>query len=153
MTAPIMSRFDLFFVILDECNEVNSQTPLIAGRGLQHRHTHHQSPPFKRRCFASGLHYGGGAAPMGCLTTLQIQRYIKFARTLRPQITNAAKVVLVREYMRLRQADSSGARLALCSCPQAPRRLTASPCASLRAWCACPRPWRACTATTRCARA
>ena len=29
MTAPIMSRFDLFFILVDECNEVRSFTPFM----------------------------------------------------------------------------------------------------------------------------
>lgn len=29
MSAPIMSRFDLFFILVDECNEVNQSTTLL----------------------------------------------------------------------------------------------------------------------------
>ena len=39
----------------------------------------------------------------------QLQKYIKFARTLNPQITPEAGKVMVKEYRRLRQGDSSGA--------------------------------------------
>lgn len=28
LTAPIMSRFDLFFILVDDCNEVQADVPL-----------------------------------------------------------------------------------------------------------------------------
>eukprot|EP01147_Barroeca_monosierra_P008323 gene8323-869_t len=78
MTGPIMSRFDLFFVIVDECNEV---TDYNIARHITSMH----------RLIDSAL-----------------QKYIKFARTLNPQITPEASEVIVKEYQRLRQGDSSG---------------------------------------------
>jgi DNA replicative helicase MCM subunit Mcm2 (Cdc46/Mcm family) len=40
-------------------------------------------------------------------TMQQLQRYIKFARTLTPRITLEAEKVMVQEYIKLRQNDAS----------------------------------------------
>ncbi|EGD72447.1 DNA replication licensing factor MCM6 [Salpingoeca rosetta] len=87
MTGPIMSRFDLFFVIVDECNEVTDYN--IA------RHI-------------TSMHRLTDSAVDTVYTTEELQKYIKFARTLNPQVTPEAAKVMVREYQRLRQGDSSG---------------------------------------------
>jgi len=87
MSAPIMSRFDLFFVILDECNEQ------IDRRLADHIVSIHQlrddaiEPEF---------------------STEQLQRYIRFARTFRPEFTDEAKDVLVQKYKELRADDAQG---------------------------------------------
>ncbi|KAI9705594.1 MAG: MCM DNA helicase complex subunit mcm6 [Candelina mexicana] len=87
MSAPIMSRFDLFFVILDECNE-SVDTHLA-----QHIVSIHQlrdeaiTPEF---------------------TTEQLQRYIRFARTFKPEFTPEAKALLVEKYKELRADDAQG---------------------------------------------
>jgi DNA replication licensing factor MCM6 len=88
MTAPIMSRFDLFFVVLDECDEVTDTH--IA----QHIVSVHQ-----RRQEAVHPAY----------TTEQLQRYIKFAREFEPTISRAAQAELVRCYVNLRESDANGA--------------------------------------------
>lgn len=40
---------------------------------------------------------------------VQMQRYIRFARTMQPKLTPHAQKVLVAEYRKLRQGDSVGA--------------------------------------------
>lgn len=87
MSAPIMSRFDLFFVVLDECNEV-VDTHLA-------RHI-------------VNIHRNRDAAITPEFTTEQLQRYIKFARTFRPIFTDEAKVLLVEKYKQLRSDDAQG---------------------------------------------
>eukprot|EP00043_Microstomoeca_roanoka_P015155 m.151343 g.151343 ORF g.151343 m.151343 type:complete len:812 (-) comp16197_c1_seq2:633-3068(-) len=87
MTGPIMSRFDLFFVIVDECNEVTDYN--IA------RHI-------------TSMHRLVDNAVDTAYTTEELQKYIKFARTLSPKVTPEAAKVMVKEYQRLRQGDSSG---------------------------------------------
>lgn len=87
MSAPIMSRFDLFFVVLDECNEV-VDTHLA-------RHI-------------VNIHRNRDAAITPEFTTEQLQRYIKFARTFRPVFTDEAKVLLVEKYKQLRSDDAQG---------------------------------------------
>ncbi|KAL2190514.1 MCM-domain-containing protein [Thermothelomyces heterothallicus CBS 203.75] len=87
MSAPIMSRFDLFFVILDECNEQVDR----------HLAEH-----------IVGIHQNRDAAIAPEFSTEQLQRYIRFARTFRPEFTEEAKEVLVQRYKDLRADDAQG---------------------------------------------
>ncbi|KAL2022597.1 hypothetical protein VTK56DRAFT_4941 [Thermocarpiscus australiensis] len=87
MSAPIMSRFDLFFVILDECNEQVDR----------HLAEH-----------IVGVHRMRDAAVAPEFSTEQLQRYIRFARTFRPEFTDEAKEVLVQRYKDLRADDAQG---------------------------------------------
>ncbi|KAK4099309.1 MCM-domain-containing protein [Parathielavia hyrcaniae] len=87
MSAPIMSRFDLFFVILDECNE------LVDRHLAEH---------------IVDIHQNRDAAVTPEFSTEQLQRYIRFARTFRPEFTDEAKEVLVQRYKDLRADDAQG---------------------------------------------
>jgi DNA replication licensing factor MCM6 len=87
MSAPIMSRFDLFFVILDECNEQVDR----------HLAEH-----------IVGIHQLRDAAIEPEFSTEQLQRYIRFARTFRPEFTDESKEVLVERYRELRADDAQG---------------------------------------------
>ncbi|OZJ05088.1 hypothetical protein BZG36_01375 [Bifiguratus adelaidae] len=87
MSGPIMSRFDLFFVVLDEANE--SQDFQIA----THIVRIHQ--------LSSDL-----VAPK--YSTAQIQRYIRLARALKPKMTPDAAAKLWESYRILRQNDAEG---------------------------------------------
>lgn len=87
MSAPIMSRFDLFFVILDECNEAVDQHLAEHIVGIHRLRDEAVSPEF---------------------STEQLQRYIRFARTFKPEFTPEAKEMLVRRYRELRQDDAQG---------------------------------------------
>ena len=106
MTAPIMSRFDLFFVVLDECDEksdLNIAKHIVNVHRFQDDAIH---PEF---------------------STEALQRYIRYARTFNPkvrcqigiggfnaahdwhfQLTPEAADVLVEKYRILRQDDASG---------------------------------------------
>ncbi|RPA76120.1 putative DNA replication licensing factor Mcm6 [Ascobolus immersus RN42] len=87
MSAPIMSRFDLFFVILDEPNEQvdrNLASHIVA------------------------LHKNRDDAIQPEFTTEQLQRYIRYARTFKPIFTPEAKKLLVEKYKELRAADAQG---------------------------------------------
>jgi DNA replication licensing factor MCM6 len=106
MSAPIMSRFDLFFVVLDECDE---NTDLKLARHIVNVHRLRDEaikPEF---------------------STEALQRYIRYARTFNPkvwsplffyvrvllkffavQFTPEAADVLVEKYRILRQDDASG---------------------------------------------
>lgn len=88
MTAPIMSRFDLFFVILDECDE---QTDYSVARHILNVHR------LRDEAFTPDF------APE------QIQRYIKYARAIKPKLTAEAAELLVERYRQLRQSDATGA--------------------------------------------
>ena len=86
MSAPIMSRFDLFFVILDECNEsvdMNIAKHIINVHRFQEQAI---SPEFN---------------------TESMQRFIKYAKTFEPKLTPEASDILVEKYRLLRQDDSS----------------------------------------------
>ncbi|KAJ3040792.1 MCM DNA helicase complex subunit mcm6 [Rhizophlyctis rosea] len=87
MSAPIMSRFDLFFVILDEVNEHSDWN---IARHIVHFHQHKEE----------------GVQPEYSVDTLM--RYLKYARALRPMLTPEAREYLVSQYRNLRQADATG---------------------------------------------
>ncbi|XP_066985351.1 zygotic DNA replication licensing factor mcm6 [Macrobrachium rosenbergii] len=88
MTAPIMSRFDLFFILVDECNEVTDYA--IARRIVD---LHSRNEESIDRTYALE----------------EIQRYIMFARQFKPKLNKEASEYLVEQYRNLRQRDSSGA--------------------------------------------
>lgn len=87
MSAPIMSRFDLFFVILDECNESVDR----------HLAEH-----------IVNIHMNRDSAIEPEFSTEQLQRYIRFARTFKPEFTPEAKALLVEKYKELRADDAQG---------------------------------------------
>jgi DNA replication licensing factor MCM6 len=87
MSAPIMSRFDLFFVVLDECNESVDR----------HLAEH-----------IVGVHQLRDAAIEPEFSTEQLQRYIRFARTFCPEFTDEAREFLVKKYQELRADDVQG---------------------------------------------
>ncbi|KAH9002283.1 MCM-domain-containing protein [Lactarius hatsudake] len=88
MTAPIMSRFDLFFVVLDECDE---KVDLNIAKHIVNVH----------RFRDDALHPE--------FSTEALQRYIRYARTFNPKLTPEAADLLVEKYRVLRQDDGSGA--------------------------------------------
>jgi len=87
LSAPIMSRFDLFFVVLDECDEQADYNIARHILSLHQGNTAHGETPFSAE---------------------QIQRYIRYARTIKPRMTRDAALVLVQRYKDLRQNDLSG---------------------------------------------
>jgi DNA replication licensing factor MCM6 len=87
MSAPIMSRFDLFFIVLDDCNE--SVDRHIADHIVK---LHMLKDEFVQPEFS----------------TEQLQRYIRFARTFKPMFSAEAKALLVQKYKDLRANDSGG---------------------------------------------
>jgi len=91
LTSAIMSRFDLFFVVLDE--EEESTDYAIA----RHIVTMHQT--------GRGPKATGPQPP----SAPDLQRYIKYARTLKPKLTDSAAQKLVAYYRELRQQDGSEA--------------------------------------------
>ena len=87
LSAPIMSRFDLFFVIRDEPNE-------SVDRNLADH--------------IVNVHRLRDDAVQPELSTELLQRYIRFARTFRPVFTPEAKALLVEKYKELRANDAQG---------------------------------------------
>jgi len=89
LSSAIMSRFDLFFVVLDQQDERIDYA--IANHIVSlHQHanlTHIDSqPPY---------------------TTAEIQRYIRYARAIKPQLSDEASRLLVESYKDLRTGDAS----------------------------------------------
>jgi len=85
MTAPIMSRFDLFFVVLDECQE---DVDNAVARHIVDLHM-------------------GGDRPVTCDYSIdQMQKYIRVARLIKPTITPESRKLLVKFYKKLRQQDA-----------------------------------------------
>jgi len=84
-----MSRFDLFFVVLDECNE---QTDMHIAQHIVNVHRFRE------------------AALTPEFSTEAMQRYIRYARTFQPKLTPQASDVLVEKYRMLRQDDSGAGK-------------------------------------------
>jgi len=87
LSAPIMSRFDLFFVLVDECNEVVDYS---IARKIIDLHTNLEESYDRAYSLAD------------------IQLYILVARQLKPKITEEAEVRIIMEYKRMRERDSCG---------------------------------------------
>ena len=88
MSAPIMSRFDLFFILIDECNEVVDYW--IAQR-IVNFHTNDAAVVVNSRVY----------------TIADIQKYITFARLCKPKISPEAQEIMISEYKKLRQRESA----------------------------------------------
>lgn len=87
LSAPILSRFDLFFVVLDECDDVADYNVAKHIIDVHRCDEAVVDPPFSQD---------------------QMLRYIRFARTLNPQITAESRRILVDCYRKLRQGDTMG---------------------------------------------
>ncbi|KAJ3353646.1 MCM DNA helicase complex subunit mcm6 [Entophlyctis luteolus] len=87
MSPPIMSRFDLFFIILDEC-EITSD-----------RHVANHIVNFHMK-------QDMGLTPP--YSTTQLQNYLKYTRALKPKMSGEAADLLVSQYRNIRQADATG---------------------------------------------
>ncbi|KAF2366696.1 MCM domain [Trinorchestia longiramus] len=87
LSAPIMSRFDLFFILVDECNEV---TDYAIARRIVDLHSHVEESVER------------------VYSLEEIQRYIMFARQFKPKLNKEAGEYLVEQYKCLRQRDATG---------------------------------------------
>uniref|UniRef100_A0A4W5KAW9 DNA replication licensing factor MCM6 n=1 Tax=Hucho hucho TaxID=62062 RepID=A0A4W5KAW9_9TELE len=87
LSAPIMSRFDLFFILVDDCNEV---TDYAIARRIVDLHSRIENSVDR-------------------LYSLdEIRRYLLFARQFKPKISGESEEFIVEQYKRLRQRDASG---------------------------------------------
>ncbi|CAF1206985.1 unnamed protein product [Rotaria magnacalcarata] len=110
MSAPIMSRFDLFFIVIDECNDVTDYN--IAERIID-------------------LHTSGTRASNPSLVTQytfnDIRDYITYVKAaVQPKLTSAAKEHIIGLYkqLRLRETSSSSTgRVSSSSTPITVRQL------------------------------
>lgn len=111
ITAPLMSRFDLFFVILDECDtEIDKRIASHIINRHRRREEYEWSECVKSR----------EERQSGLFSTEQIQHYIEFSKHFTPgrshrvlssvEITPEAQEMLVTCYRKLRENDSVGSR-------------------------------------------
>ena len=87
LTSAIMSRFDLFFVVLDEQDE---RVDYAIAKHILGVHQH-------------GSAHASEVEP--AFSTLELQRYIRYARAIKPALTDEAARKLVGFYRDLRQSD------------------------------------------------
>merc|ERR1712203_1128607 len=87
MSAPIMSRFDLFFILVDDCNEVTDYA--IARRIID-------------------LHTKLEESVERTYTEEEVARYLGFARMFKPKVSAESQELLVQQYKHLRQRDTGG---------------------------------------------
>lgn len=91
ITAPIMSRFDLFFIILDECNEI---TDYNIARHIVDVHMHREQ--------VAKVEF----------SKERLQRYVRYCKGLKPRLTDEAQKKLINYYSELRENDCSGSQRA-----------------------------------------
>ena len=87
MTMPIMSRFDLFFIVIDDCGEVTDRN--VAKHIVD-------------------VAAGEARALDAPFTIDELRSYIRVAKKIQPVITDAAAKTLVACYRQLRQNDVVG---------------------------------------------
>lgn len=95
LSAPILSRFDLFFVVIDECDE------LIDFNVANHILNTHRNGCDNTITAANN-------AANTPFTLQQIRLYVQYAKTINPRITPESQKVLIDCYSKLRQGDSMG---------------------------------------------
>jgi DNA replicative helicase MCM subunit Mcm2 (Cdc46/Mcm family) len=91
ISAPIMSRFDLFFIIWDECNPVIDE---MIARHIIKGHSSQLS--------------SSSIATEAPFTVEQLKKYIQHARNINPRFTSESNQTLVECYRLLRQNDLLG---------------------------------------------
>ena len=89
ISAPIMSRFDLFFICIDECNADID------------------------RCIADqicSLHQGNDVPNKAVYSSEQLSRYLKYAKCFTPELQTGSPAyrLLIENYRKLRETDMSG---------------------------------------------
>jgi DNA replication licensing factor MCM6 len=89
ISPPIMSRFDLFFVIFDEKRD---------------------DEDFEIATHIVNMHRLKEESLRPDFTTEQMQTYIKFARTIKPRFTQESAHMLKEEFKRMRQNEKNGQR-------------------------------------------
>lgn len=91
ITPAIMSRFDLMFVVLDKNEEITDTNIATHIVSVHQRKDQALNPDY---------------------TQAEIQRYIRFARTIRPVFTPAARKRVVQEYCNIRMSDQGKGKTA-----------------------------------------
>lgn len=84
MTPPIMSRFDLFFIVIDDNSEVSDYNIARHILSIHRLQDEALDPEFGES---------------------RLRSYIRFARSICPQMTSESQKLLVEKYVSLRQSD------------------------------------------------
>lgn len=92
ISAPIMSRFDLFFVVVDECDASADYAIAQHIINLHQAQTSNNQIKLKETLTAK-------------FSQAQLLTYLKFAKNLKPKFTKEASERLREEYKTLRQGD------------------------------------------------
>jgi len=90
LSAPIMSRFDLFFVMVDEPNELMD---MRIAESIVNLHSKDMEEAFEEN---------------KVYTIDQIRKYILWTKLTNPKISQDAEALLCREYRKMRQRDAGG---------------------------------------------
>lgn len=102
MSAPIMSRFDLFFILVDECNEVTPKTYIFEvsrtyfASVLQRcASLSHQVTDYAIARRIVDLHARNVESVERVYSTDEVQRYILFARQFQPKVRYGLYLLLL----------------------------------------------------------
>ena len=102
LSAPILSRFDLFFVVIDECDE------LIDFNVANHILNTHRNGCDNTTFINNNTTNSNNNDDPTPFTLQQLRLYIQYAKTINPRITPESQKVLIDCYSKLRQGDSMG---------------------------------------------
>ena len=111
LAPPLMSRFDLFFVVTDECDEKHDT--ILAKHLLQiHRNftlkSNHDGVDINGNGENGNHHiFDEKTNSSSWITQSLLQRYLRFAKRLTPRITPEAAKLLEKGYLRMRSNELS----------------------------------------------
>jgi DNA replication licensing factor MCM6 len=94
LSAPIMSRFDLFFIVLDECDEETDMSIARSGPFFHLSHPHSVLPSINRSLHSRhiiSVHQKREQALKPVYSIEQLQRYIRYSRIFKPRVRSASR--------------------------------------------------------------
>jgi len=118
MTAPILSRFDLFFIIVDECNTAHDSSiaqhivNLHRLYGLEQEDERVKKMNYENNEEQKILDLSVKESFNTPYSQEQLSIYLDIAKELNPKFTSAASEKLREEYKKLRQGDVSAVKSA-----------------------------------------
>ena len=103
LTGPILSRFDLFFVMRDDLDEaMDIELSLLIAN--QHRQAH---PSMRHSKQAASVNPSNDLINDAVYTEQEMHNYIKFCRTIKPVLTAEAALYLSRQFKKLRMQQKA----------------------------------------------
>ncbi|EEA05787.1 DNA replication licensing factor MCM6, putative [Cryptosporidium muris RN66] len=102
ISAPILSRFDLFFVMIDDPEEVYDEVLASFIVKLHALAVNNQTDIKGKQ-----IDEADNNMNLLQLNRAEVAQYIAYAKTFKPTITLAAKLILVRTYQALRMSDTT----------------------------------------------